>query len=446
MISPTNRLLMFTGCIAVPFAAIGVMLPEYGLASALALAAFVCLAIMDAVAATGTQDGIRVVLPEVVRMSKDRESEIAITLHNEQQRSRVLRLGLPWPREFVAEGEDLLTTLPTESSQALTGWNCTPLKRGNYRLRECFRETASPAGLWNYRTRQELASELRVYPNLMTERRNVAALFLNRGAFGVHAQRLVGQGRDFEKLREYIPGDSYEEIHWKATAKRGKPVTKIFQMERTQEVYVVLDCSRLTAREVQLSDGGGMVSTLERFITASLILGLAAERQGDLFGLMTFSDRVLSFVRAKNGKAHYAHCRDALYTLHPQSVSPDFEEMATFIRLRLRRRALVIFLTALDDPVLAEQFTRGMDLLSRQHLIMVNMLPSPGIKPLFSGDSAESVSDIYQNLGGHMLWQNLRELEKVLQRRGVKFSLLENERMSAQLVTQYLNVKRRQLI
>ncbi len=80
------------------------------------------------------------------------------------------------------------------------------------------------------------------------------------------------------------------------------------------------------------------------------MLGLAAERQGDLFGLLTFTDKVEKFVRAKNGKAHYNACRDALYTLEPKIVTPDFDELCAFIRLRLRRRALLVFLTALDDP------------------------------------------------------------------------------------------------
>src|SRR5204863_1117351 len=96
-------------------------------------------------------------------------------------------------------------------------------------------------------------SEIRVYPNLLNERKNLAALFLHRGSFGMHAQRQIGKGRDFEKLREYIPGDSYDEVHWKATAKRGRPVTKIFQIERTQEVYVIIDASRLSARPTQVA-------------------------------------------------------------------------------------------------------------------------------------------------------------------------------------------------
>ena len=244
----------------------------------------------------------------------------------------------------------------------------------------------------------------------------------------------------------------------------------MFQIERTQEVYVVIDASRLSARPLSRLPGTGRHSqvgvprdseawgvesasgnvpsetTLERFLTAALVLGLAAEQQGDLFGLLTFTNKVEHFVRAKNGKAHYSACRDALYTLQPQVVTPDYDEACAFIRQRLRRRALLVFLTALDDPVLAESFVRNMDLIRRQHLVLVNMIQPPGVAPLFSDPNVASVDDLYRHLGGHLLWQKLRELGKILQRRGVHFSLLKNERLSAELVSQYLNLKRRQAL
>jgi uncharacterized protein (DUF58 family) len=287
-------------------------------------------------------------------------------------------------------------------------------------------------------------SEIRVYPNLLNERKSLAALFLNRGVFGLHAQRQIGKGRDFEKLREYVPGDGYDEIHWKATARRGRPITKVFQIEKTQEVYVIVDASRLSARKI--NPDAGADSTLERFVTAALVLGLAAEQQGDLFGLLTFTNKVEKFVRAKNGQSHYSACRDALYTLEPKIVTPDFDELCTFIRLRLRRRALLVFLTALDDPAIAESFVRNLELIRRQHLVLVNMMQPPGVAPLFSNPNIAGVDDLYQHLGGHLRWQNLRELQKVLQRRGVQFSLLGDERLSAELVSQYLSVKQRQLL
>ena len=468
MIVPQSKLLLWVAVVALPFAVVAALVPGTETLAGMFIVGIVVLALLDAARAQASLDGIGLELPKVVRLAKDREGAIEVQIKNEQERTKRLRLGLPLPREIHSPDEDLWATLPAGSRLSRLAWPCVPLKRGNYPLESCYLEAESPWGFWAVRAKQPARAEVRVYPNLLTERKGVAALFLNRGNFGAHAQRHVGKGRDFEKLRDYVHGDSFDDIHWKATAKRGRPVTKVFQIERTQEVYVVIDASRLSARSAETAgehwpgagSAAGRASSglqrgtrnpqrttgLERFITAALVLGLAAEQQGDLFGLLTFSDRVQKFVRARNGQAHYAACRDSIYALQPQTVTPDFEELCSFIRLRLRRRALLVFLTALDDPVLAESFARNLDLICRQHLILVNMLQPPGVRPLFSDPDVSSLDDVYRHLGGHALWHKLCELEKVLQRRGVRFSLLDNEKLSAQLVTQYLNVKRRQLL
>jgi uncharacterized protein (DUF58 family) len=460
MIVPRSRLLFWVGAVVLPFTFLAAVAPSATAVSLAFIGGLFGVVIADAMGAQKSLAGIGVELPPVARLSKDRKGKLELRIRNERRQRRNLRLALAWPREIKIENEEMDALLPAQSEWSRLTWLCTPLKRGNYKLDAAYLEGASPLGFWAARKRIPAQSEIRVYPNLLGERRNLAALFLNRGAFGVHAQRQVGKGRDFEKLREYIPGDSYDEIHWKATARHGKPITKVFQIERTQEVYVIVDASRLAARAaVQGSTSRGVgdsqsetlniepeTSVLERFVTAALVLGLAAERQGDLFGLLTFADKVGKFVRAKNGQSHYNACRDALYTLAPKIVTPDFDELCSFIRLRLRRRALLVFLTALDDPAIAESFVRNLELIRRQHLVLVNMIQPPGVAPLFSNPNVASADDLYQELGGHLRWQNLRELQKVLQRRGVQFSLLANERLSADLVAQYLNVKQRQLL
>jgi uncharacterized protein (DUF58 family) len=441
MIVPGHRLLIWTALVTLPAALLAGLLPPFFPIAATAVTLFAALAALDALLGLGALEGIQVQLPPVVRLGKDRAGAIEIEIRNERQKSRQLRLGLALPGEFTAPQEDLAVLLPANSPLSRLSWPCTPLRRGSYALGQCHLETASPLGFWAVRAAAPAPCELRVYPNLLLERNACAALFLNRNSLGAHAQRQIGKGRDFEQLRDYISGDGYEDIHWKATAKRGHPVTKIFQMERTQEIYVVADASRLSARR---APGGDTI--LERFITAGLVLGLAAQQQGDLFGLISFSDRIENFVRARNGRAHYNLCRDAIYALQPRPATPDFDELASFIRARLRRRALIIVLTSLDDPVLAESFVRGMDLICRQHVILVNMMRSPEIGPMFSGPPAARLDDLYERLGGHILWNSLRELQILLQRRGVRFSLVENEALSAQLITQYMAVKRRQML
>ena len=294
-------------------------------------------------------------------------------------------------------------------------------------------------GLWLARRKVAAACEVRVYPNLR-DTDSLAGIRL--GTQGQNNLRQIGKGREFEKLREYLPGDGFDEIHWKATARRGKPITKVYQQERTQEIYVVLDASRLSARMA------GAEAVLERYVNAALVLGAAAERRGDLFGLAAFSDRIEAFVRARTGKAHFAVCRDALYQLHPKIVTPGFDEVASFLRVKLRRRALILFLTELDDPVLAENFAAAVRILTSQHLVMAGMLRPPGVAELFTGAGAlpESDEDVYAKMGGHLAWRALREFEMTMRRKGVRLTLFSPETVATQVVGLYQEVKQRQLL
>lgn len=452
MIIPRTNLLIWVALVVIPFSLLGTVVSPAALLSYTVILVFFALILLDAVLAYSSLDGIDVELPKIVRFTKDREGTIELKITHEKMKEKRLRLGLAFPHEILSPHNDQVALLPQSVKFFRLSLPCTPVKRGLYHIDTCYLEGTSPIKFWALRGSIPADTEIRVYPNLLRERNNLAALFLNRGGFGIHAQRQVGKGREFEKLREYIPGDSYDEIHWKATAKRRHPITKVFQIERTQEVYVLIDTSRLSARLSQTSEVAktsevySAETILERFVTASLVMGLAAQKQGDRFGLVTFNDQVQGFIRASSGKAHYGACRDALYTLQPKSVNPDFDELCAFLRLRLRRRALLVLLTSLDDPILAESFVKNMNLINRQHLILVNMLKPAAVRPLFSHPEVSSVDDLYHELGGHTLWHSLRELERVLHHHGVHFSLLDNEKLCVDLVSQYVNVKQRQLL
>jgi len=450
VIVPRNKLLVWNGLVVVPFATLGALFPETETWCAAAIGMFLAIVLLDAASSRRRLAGVSLEFPETVRMIKDREGEIELRIRNRGPKAQHVRLGLAFPEDIQPTREDLFVELPDGDLTSLFRWPCTPCKRGRYLFNACYLETPSLAGFWAVRRAAPVRFEVRVYPNLMSERKKLAALFLNRGDFGAYITRQAGQGREFEKLREYVHGDTYEHIHWKTTAKRGRPVTKLFQVERTQEVYVIVDASRLSGRHVSAASDYGLnghaETVLERFITAALVMGVAAERQGDLFGVATFSDCVHRFVRAKSGRAHYTACRDAIYGLQPRTVTPDYDEICSFIGMRLRRRALLVFLTSLDDPVLAESFERNMDLLRKRHLVLVGMLRPSEAYQVFSRPDSASLDDLYRHLAGHLLWHDLRELEKVLQRRGVRFFLLDNERMCPQLVSHYMDVKQEQLV
>lgn len=451
-IVPSTKLIFISAVVLLPVSILVAVMPiAAGVGAGLAVL-FVLFAGADAMVSRDRLDGLRVSLPQVVRISARRAGAVALEIDNPGNRLQKLRIGLAFPRQVHSRQQEIVTELPPDEINAMINWPFTALKQGMYFLENCYLETPSRWGLWALRRVQSVRAEFRVYPDLFKERKKLSGLFLNRG-IGIHAQRQVGKGKEFEQLREYLPGDSYEDIHWKATARRGQPITKVYQIERTQQIYVIIDGSRLSARNsdplgVDRADpvASGDITMLERFTAAALVMGLAADRQGDLFGLLAFDDRVRKFVRAKNGRAHYDVCRDALYSLQSQRVTPDYEEVFTFIATKIRRRSLLIFLTSLDDPVLAESFSAGIDIISRKHLILVNSLKPIGAAPLFSDPSVEFDSDIYQKLAGHMLWRHLRETEKLLHRHGIGYYLLQNANLCIDLVSQYLAIKRRQVL
>lgn len=441
MLTPRPRLIGWTALTVVPALALLGTVPSAGPASLALLAAGVVAAVLDALRSRHRLAGVEVRTPPQVRLVQGREGRLELGLQHPGVRPDVVRLGLALPREWSGPGTDFLLRLPAAPASR-HDVPVTPTRRGRFILDAVHLETASPWGFWSVRRRSPLTTEIRVQPDLQRAARS-GARFLLRGDDGQRIVRQAGRGREFEKLRDYLPGDPPEDIHWKATAKRGHPVTKINQVERTQEVYLVVDASRLSGRPESGEDGRAE-PLLEWFIQAALVVGGIAQRQGDRFGLVCFARGVEAFLRAGSGPAHHGACRERLVTLAPQPVAPDFTELAAVLRTRLRRRALLLFLTCLDDPVVAEGFLQGMELLRQQHLCAVVHARSGAVRPLFTGPPPDSVEGLHAALAGHLEWQAGRELQLELQRRGVSLVSAPAPRLAAALLERYLDAKQRQ--
>ena len=244
MLVPQPRFLFWFAVVVLPFAALGALYAEAQLVAVLLIAGLLLVAVVDAARAFGRLSALSLELPGLLRLSLGRPASIELTVRHPPRTPLALRLGLALPAALRPDREEITVALPTDSETSVVPWRLQPLRRGRFQLTRAYVEGQSHFGFWGLRRSIPVACEVRVYPNLLRERKNLAALFLHRGSFGLHAQRQIGKGREFEKLREYIAGDSYDEIHWKATAKRHHPVTKVHQIERTQEIYILIDASR----------------------------------------------------------------------------------------------------------------------------------------------------------------------------------------------------------
>ncbi|MBT8338929.1 MAG: DUF58 domain-containing protein [Desulfatitalea sp.] len=455
MIVPRIPLILLAGFILLPATVAAAHSTDLTTAAWAVTALLFVVAAVDARRGKRRYAGVTVSAPSTVRMTVNKTGYIQLTIAKPEAAALPVRIGLALPPALVSDHEAVRLRLTDGQAEFSVSWPCRAVRRGLHHAAACHIEIPSRWGLWAMRRKFSLTCEVRVYPNLSADQKNLNGLF-NPRELGWRSMRKLGKGREFEQLRDYLPGDSYEDIDWKATARRRFPVTRVFQVEQSQEIYVVLDASLLSRRsaafvrdrrKVKRHDGSNDTTTIfERYITAALVMALTAERAADRYGLLIFGSTPDCFIKAGRGKAHFNACREALYNRMPRKVSPDFDELFTFIGTHLRKRALLVFLTNLDDPLLSENFVAAMRVAARQHLLMVNMFRPPGAYPLFSSKAVDNRQDIYEHLTGHISWTALSDTRRKLRRYGAGFALLEKKQLCSQLVGQYMDVKQRQLL
>jgi uncharacterized protein (DUF58 family) len=435
-LAPSERLLA-ASALLIPFALLYAIDPAWATLGIGAAAVFALACVADAWLAARRPCPVLPSMEPILRLHRRREGTVTVDLHLTAA-PPLFEMALPLPPSITCSNNPTTIRIPDETEKATVNFTLDAQSKGAFPLHHIHIQDRSPLGLWLRRHACPISSELRVYPNMIDERKRLAAHFLRRGAPGSSAFRLIGQGREFERLREYLPGDSYGDIHWKVTAKRNRPVTKLFQVEHTQEIIVAIDAGRLSARQY------GEEHALDRYIAATLLLGQIAQQQGDRFGVILFSDRVERFIPPGMGPAHYNACRDAIFSAEPRSVSPSYEELLSFMRLRLRRRAMVLILTDLADSLLAERFLDHVELVSHTHLLTVAMpRPSASAPQLFS-TNVETLDELYTQLADHLSDQKLATLTRDLKRRGIPLTLATPGELAATLVRRYFEVKARQ--
>lgn len=455
MIVPRIRIILVIALVLLPATVMAAWRANWTSAAWAAAVLIVMTAVLDAVGSRHRFEGLGVSAPSVIRMTVNHAASIGLVIGNDRRAAVPVRFGLVLPAALSSDQYDLNLHLTPDRERITLMWPCRALRRGRFRLSACQVEIPSRMGFWSLRRRFTLQCEIRAYPNLMAGQKHILGLFKRR-EWGWRSWRKLGKGREFEQLRDYMPGDSYDDVDWKATARRRYPITRVYQVEQSQEIYVILDASRLSTRNSDYvrdrrrfnrpdaNDAGS--SIFERYIAAALIMALAAERASDRYGLLIFGARPDCFIKAGRGKAHYSACREVLYNRMPSEVSADFDELFTFIGTRLRKRALLIFLTHLDDPLMAESFIGAMRACSRRHLMMVNMFRPAGAHALYSSADIHNMDGIYEHLAGHMIWQSLSDTRRKLRQYGAGFAFLDREDIGGQLVGQYMEIKQRQIL
>ena len=438
-----TRRALFLLLLAAPILALGTITPAAYWAAG--LYAFGVLALIGADVALSPKPG-------QFRLSRENESKLSLGADNTVQ-MHVRRLGAPDvggirarpvdvvlrdepPVEYVTSVMFLYGTIGAGDTVTLE-YTVKPLRRGDYRFGPCHLRYTGVLGMVRRQRRYPLDAPVKVYPNLMEVRKyELLARRDQLFEIGLKNARRLGQGTEFERLRDYEKDDDYRRIYWPATAKLHKPITMDYQPERSQSVIVLLDAGRLMTAPL------GPLSKLDYAINTTLLLAYVAIVRGDRVGLLTFADNVTGYFEPDRGRRQFLTLLEALYKVQPQQVESDYLKASAFLSTRRSKRSLVVLFTDIIDRQQAGAMVRGFGRLAPRHLPMAVTMADNEVLRMAATRPSDPQQMYEQTVARNLLEDRASALD-ALRRRGAMTVDVPADKLTLAVVNKYLEVKAR---
>jgi uncharacterized protein (DUF58 family) len=359
----------------------------------------------------------------------------------ENRSNRPIRIGIieTPARTLRFENDELVADVPPQS-RAKIARSVIPTSRGADELRALYVWYENPLGLIRRRVRIPAAQAIRVFPDLAAVERYGKLHLRNRVIeAGLRRMKLRGTGTEFESLREWSDGDAFRTIDWKATARRGKLMVAQHEVERSQNVMLLLDCGRLMTPRI---DTG---RKLDYAVTAALSLATIAGLASDRVGLVAFAHDILTASAPRSTRSSIARLADTLYGLEPRFEESNYARAFAYLRHHLHKRSLIVFLTDVIDPLAQATVIAEVGSLAKHHLLICVFMNDAAVSAALAQEP-HTVSDAYRANVAVGLANERRLAKAMLERAGVIVIDVPAKKLTTSLIDEYLRVKRRGLL
>jgi uncharacterized protein (DUF58 family) len=381
----------------------------------------------------------------------DSETEIELTVENQGKTIVDCRLVDDLPPALLAQpATHRLTAFPRV--KASLRYRMKPHERGDWETGCLYVRYRSPLGLAERWAKAPITQTVRVYPALRTGEEQEIFLARSRQIdLQLRRANQRGLGRDFESLREYREGDDLRDICWTATARRGSPVTRQYQTERSQPVWIVLDCGRLMRARVALPQspnnpgGAPSPSKLDHSCTTAVALAQLALFSGDRVGLLAYGQGIQQRLLPGRGAAHLRQLIEALAQVHAEAGEADhLRATATLNRLQ-PRRSLIFWVTDLAETAMRPEVIDGAMQLLHRHVLLFVAMAQPEVE-FIAEARPKNVEQMFRAAAAQEMAGRRELLLARLHEQGALTLDLNPEALTASVLNQYLTVKERAML
>lgn len=340
----------------------------------------------------------------------------------------------PPPADDIDTGLPRTLTLTPGHERVAVTYPYRPSRRGPVTFGPIELWLPSPRRLWEGRRRIDAERRVPVYPDFSPISRAALAVDKSRTRFGARVQPRQGEGLEFHELRDYQPGDSPRRIDWKATARRRRLITRHFQDEQNQTVWILLDGGRRMALPV------GGLTAFDHGLNAALLLAWSALRQGDRAGAMLFSAEQPRWLDPVHGQHGIQNLLQGFYDVHPADRASDFSQAARHFHGRWPRRSLVVIVSRVQ-PEDGDDLLTAVRLLGQRHLVMVADMALPEQEALRRTDVTE-LDDALRLAADAREHQERRDLHTRLRHAGAHLVAATPATLAERLGQAYQQLKR----
>ena len=312
-----------------------------------------------------------------------------------------------------------------------------PTQRGEYGFGHILLYITTKIGLVCRRIKCAEPIDIAVYPSyIMLHQYEFMAIHNNLTELGIKKIRRIGHHTEFEYIKEYIKGDDYRTINWKASARRHHPMVNIYQDERSQQIYNVIDKGRIMQNSFR-----GM-TLLDYAINASLVLSFVAIRKDDKAGLATFAENFETFIPAGKQTSQMQQIQESLYRQQTTFGESDYSSLYVHINKYINKRSLLIIYTNFDTIIGMERQLEYLRQLARRHVVLVVFFEDTELKT-FATKQPTSIEGYYQQvITDKFIFEKQHVIAK-LRQHGIYSLLTEPDKLSVNLINKYLEMKAR---
>ena len=361
-----------------------------------------------------------------------------VTIHLVNTAGRAVRLDLrdDSPQEFESK-PDVLSVTVSANSRAKLHYTTTPTRRGKFSFGALHLRVRGPFGFMWHERMVPATVAVSVFPDM----RGASRLLLSDASLdfvnlGLRQLRRDGRGSEFARLRDYSQGDSVRDVDWKATARRGRPVTRVMESERSQTVLIGVDAGRSMAARV---DG---LTKLDHAVNAALFLAFVAVRNGDRVGLVVFADGIKTYLAPSAGRLQYRKIVDALYTAKPHLTYVDYLALFKELNVRLVKRSLLCIFTDFIDEDQAQTMVDPMRRLAKRHVPLCLSVKDAALAQLLETTPPDAEAAYRHAVASELLLER-EAMKRKVGRDGVTVVDVDANQLSLAAVNQYLEIKAR---